>query len=38
VLTGHATLDLRIVKALGADRMPRRPISVVGDYGLEDTP
>ena len=38
VLTGYAVLDPRIVKALGADRMPPRPISVIGDDGLEDAP
>jgi hypothetical protein len=30
VLTPYAALDPRIVKALGADRMPPRPVRVVG--------
>ena len=38
VLTGYAVLDPRIVKALGADRMPPRPLRVIGDDGLEDAP
>jgi hypothetical protein len=34
----YAALDPRIVKALGADRMPPRPLRVIGDDGLEDAP
>jgi hypothetical protein len=36
--TAYAALDPRIVKALGADRMPPRPLRVIGDDGLEDAP
>jgi hypothetical protein len=38
VLTAYAALDPRIVKAMGADRMPPRPLRVIGDDGLEDAP
>jgi hypothetical protein len=38
MLTAYAALDPRIVKALGADRMPPRPLRVIGDDGLEDAP